>query len=147
MKKAIYVLTILLFFSCDWLDEEDDCSKTNARDAVWCLGVYTVDIWFNETVEIWYNENPVELPEGLIIAEDGYSAKLGTTLAFEALSVPGLKFIGWSKRKACYGCYQPLIDDENPNIAYVYMHEKYHGNSNIGPENVQIVANYIKTLE
>ena len=138
MKKAIYVLTILLFFSCDWLD---DCSNTNARDAVWCLGVYTVDIWFNETVEIWYNENPVELPEGLIIAEDGYSAKLGTTLAFEAIDVPGLKFIGWSKRKACYSCYQPLIDDENPNITYVYMHEKYRG----GPQNVQIVANYIKT--
>ena len=140
MKKAIYVLTILLFFSC----ETDFVSY---GDTVLGKGIYTVDIWFNETVEIWYNENPVELPEGLIIAEDGYSAKLGTTLAFEALSVPGLKFIGWSKRKACYGCYQPLIDDENPNIAYVYMHEKYHGNSNIGPENVQIVANYIKTLE
>jgi len=140
MKKAIYVLTILLFFSCDWLDEEDDCSKTNARDAIWCLGVYTVEIWTN------IDMGEVEV-EDYIIAKDGYSAKLGTTLTFEAIDIPGRKFIGWSRQYACYGCYQPLVDDENPNIAFVYMHEKYQGNNNFGPENVEILANYIKTLE
>ena len=134
MKNTIYGLTILLFFSC----ETDDCSKTNARDAIWCLGVYTVDIWTN----IDMSE-----AEDFIIAKDGYSAKLGTTLTFEAIDVPGWKFVGWSKRKKCYGCYIPLIDDENPNITYVYMHEKYQGNNNFGPENVSIDVNYIKTLE
>ena len=131
MKNTIYGLTILLFFSCE-------TDFVTYGDTVRGKGIYTVDI---------YTTIDMSEAEDFIIAKDGYTAKLGTTLTFEAIDIPGWKFISWSKRKECYGCYQPLIDDENSNIAYVYMHEKYHGNSNIGPENVQIVANYIKTLE
>jgi len=133
MKNTIYGLTILLFFSCE-------TDFITFKDTVLGKGIYTVEILTN----IDMGEAEVD---DYIIAQDGYSAKLGTTLVYEAIDVPGRKFVGWSRLPNCYGCYIPLVDDENPNITYVYMHEKYRGNNNTGPENVVIAANYIKTLE
>ena len=140
MKKFIFILTVLLSVSCqkeEIFEEEIVVEEINCNGNVRCLGVYNVEIWYD------HDDNP----KNLIVAKDGYSAKLGELLTFQGTSVPGWKFIGWRKMTNSYCEYSPLVDEDDPTIAYVYMHEKYMGNCNIGPMNVRIVAEYIKTLD
>jgi len=141
MKKLIFILTILLSVSCEKEEEYIGAYNPMAgecyEDDVICSGVYKVKIVYN------YDD----IPDELIIAEKGYSAKLGELLSFKGTSAPGYKFIGWRKVRNSYCSYSPLVDEDDPTVAYVYMHRNYMGNCNIGPFNVKIVAEYIKTLD
>ncbi len=141
MKKIIYLLTILLLGSCgkeelfiEEVSQEKECRGINE---IHCLGIYNVEILSN------YDD----FPKDLIIAEDGYSADLGTVLTFKGTDKPGWRFLGWRKIKDSYCAYTPLVESDTPNIAHVYMHKNYTGNCNIGPINVKIVAEFVKTLD
>jgi len=140
MKKFIFIITVLLSVSCEKEEEYMGAYIPITgcyEDDVICSGVYNVTIVFNHD----------DVPGGLIVAEKGYSAELGELLSFKGTSVPGYKFIGWRKMRNSYCAYSPLVDEDDPSIAYVYMHRNYMGNCNIGPFNVKIVAEYIKTLD
>ena len=141
MKKALYILTILLLGSCAkeelFIEEISQENKCRGISEIHCLGVYSVEILSN------YDD----FPKDLIVAKDGYSAELGTTISFEGTNKPGWKFLGWRKIMDSYCAYNPLVESDTPNIAYVYMHKNYTGNCNIGPINVKIVAEFVKTLD
>ena len=140
MRKYILLVTALLSVSCvkDEIAIEPEMSDgLECYGNVACLGVYNVEIVYSHD----------DVPEGLIIAEDGYSAELGDPLSFRGTSAPGFKFIGWRKVRNSYCAYSPIVDQDDPTLAYVYMHEKYMGNCNLGPFNVKIVAEFIKTLD
>jgi hypothetical protein len=144
--KNLLLLSLLVTFitSCEKDDHDmshyalwDEETEVNCHGEPLCLGYYEVSFRFNKE----------GAPDNLIIAHNGTRANLGELMKFEAVDVPGWKFITWRKMPNQYCEYSPLIDDEDPRIAYTFMHEKYMGNCNIGPQNIRLYAEYIQTLD
>lgn len=139
MKKVIFLLTILLSVSCEQEEifiPEEEVYEVECHGDPRCTGYYEVELRFNKD----------DVPTSLINAKDGFKADLGSLLTFEAMDAPGWKFVGWRKLPNSYCAYSPIVDEDNKRIAYTYMHEKYMGNCNIGPRNIKLYAEYIKTL-
>ena len=55
--------------------------------------------------------------------------KIGTLREIVANDGPGLRFLGWRKGPS-YCDHQPIIDEEDPRKAYIFIGEDYMGNCN-----------------
>ena len=140
MRNIIFLFIGLLFLNCEKeaIVEEIIMEDTPCYDHdLVCKGYYEVELWFNDD----------DVPDNVIIAHDGFKAPLGQVMKFEAIDIPGWRFVGWRKLPNSYCEYKPLVDGDNPRIAYAYMHEKYMGNCNIGPLDIRLYSHYIKVLD
>lgn len=140
MRKFIFLLIVLLSVSCqqeEVFTPEEVVYEVECHGDPICTGYYQVELRFNKE----------DVPSSLVIAKDGFRADLGSLLTFEATDAPGWKFVGWKRLPNSYCAYSPIVDEDNNRVAYTYMHEKYMGNCNIGPQNIKLYAEYIKTLD
>mgnify|MGYP000321343083 CR=1 FL=1 len=140
--RNILLLSLFVIFATSCVKEEivileREDIEIECNGVPYCTGYYDVEIWFNND----------DVPDNVIIAHNGHRADLGKVMSFEATDIPGWKFVGWYKFPNSYCEYQPLVDEGNPRIAYTYMHRKYMGNCNIGPQNIRLYAHYIQTLD
>ena len=98
------------------------------------------DEYYN--VELAYES---EVDKSYIIAKDGWTAKFGQLLSFEARDTLGFTFVGWKRPPTSYCDPDPIIDPDNFRINYVENPKDYFGNCNMGGlETVRIYPAYIR---
>ena len=78
---------------------------------------------------------------------EGTSYEIGTLREIKANDGPGLRFLGWRKGPG-YCDYQPLVDPDDPRVAFIFKGDNYMGNCNAGNyHDVKITAEYIRVFD
>ena len=140
---------------------ELEACKRNGLNFTYCTGRYQVQVRFGVSGNL-------NIPSDAIVAKsadilsgattecssstqypiDGskpcFEAKVGTVISLEARDLPGWRFVGWKRLKSSYCHDAPIVDQDEPRKAYLYMHEDFMGRCNRGMKNFVVVADYVE---
>ena len=126
MKKLLSLLAVVTLLSC----EVDDFGVGNGHYGKYWKVVITED--FEEF-------------EPFITAHNGWEAKWGATLRFEAQQIPGYTFVDWTLPSWYSSCmHQPVVDPDNPRIQIVHNPKDRTSPCNSPLEVIVLTPNYIK---